>query len=74
MSYGSIPIESVLLLQVPDQTIYQLNFVVRGQHLAMAAAAKTGKVFIAGASTDESKWLSDGKLLQAAVQTFSLSY
>ncbi|KAK9816931.1 hypothetical protein WJX72_007169 [[Myrmecia] bisecta] len=58
----------------PPQTIYRYEFVTRsGLHVTMAAAAKGGRVFVAGGSAADSQWTSAAEALQHAVESFRLN-
>jgi PsbP len=60
-------------VKVPDQTIYRYEFVARGQHVAVAAAAKQGRVYVAGASSSEERWPEVGSVLKSSIGSFTLN-
>eukprot|EP00884_Botryococcus_braunii_P012917 jgi/Botrbrau1/21626/Bobra.43_1s0028.1 len=62
------------VVKVPPQTIYMYAFTLpNGTRFAVAAAAKAGQVYVAGASAPSSQWDAAGPVLEKAIASFKLS-
>ncbi|CAN6452787.1 unnamed protein product [Victoria cruziana] len=67
---GGATLQSARTIKIKEEeglrTYYFYEFNVEEQHIALVASVNSGKAYIAGATTSESKWIEDGVKLRSA--------